>query len=123
MDADQWPDGLRLRPQTRPASPRRLDRGNRGIARCGYQIRWLPVARDDGHGAIVQWEPVQADGVVISAGTASRRLAAQRGDQVTIDSVKGSSITVHLQTAESQEAAPCGRYRPRPGGGGSWEAM
>lgn len=72
----------------------------------GYQIRWLPVARDDGGADVEQWEPVQADGVVICAGTASRNLAAQLGDRLNIYPVKGYSITVHLHTPESQDAAP-----------------
>ena len=72
----------------------------------GCEIRWIPVARDDGGGAVEQWESVGVDGVVICAGTASRRLAASLGDRINIYPVKGYSITVHLHTPESQEAAP-----------------
>ncbi len=46
------------------------------------------------------------DGVVVCAGTASRGLAAQLGDRVNIYPVKGYSITVHLDDAQSQAAAP-----------------
>lgn len=46
------------------------------------------------------------DGVVICAGTASRKLAAALGDRVNIYPVKGYSITVNLLDAQSQAAAP-----------------
>lgn len=46
------------------------------------------------------------DGVVVCAGTASRALAASLGDRVNIYPVKGYSITVNLQDAQSQAAAP-----------------
>jgi D-amino-acid dehydrogenase len=46
------------------------------------------------------------DGVVVCAGTASRALAAQLGDRVNIYPVKGYSITVNLQDAQSQASAP-----------------
>lgn len=46
------------------------------------------------------------DGVVVCAGVSSRRLAAMAGDRVNIYPVKGYSITVCLDDAESQGAAP-----------------
>jgi len=46
------------------------------------------------------------DGVVICAGTASRALAAMLGDRVNIYPVKGYSITVHLDEADSRACAP-----------------
>ncbi|WP_394788589.1 D-amino acid dehydrogenase [Rhodoferax sp.] len=46
------------------------------------------------------------DGVVVCAGTASRGIAAQLGDRVNIYPVKGYSITVNLNDAQSQAAAP-----------------
>jgi D-amino-acid dehydrogenase len=46
------------------------------------------------------------DSVVICAGVASRALAATLGDQVNIYPVKGYSITVNLNDAKSQAAAP-----------------
>jgi D-amino-acid dehydrogenase len=46
------------------------------------------------------------DGVVICAGTGSRRLAAALGDRVNVYPVKGYSITVNLDDSGSRAAAP-----------------
>ncbi len=46
------------------------------------------------------------DGVVVCAGTASRDIAAQLGDRVNIYPVKGYSITIDLDDAQSQASAP-----------------
>jgi D-amino-acid dehydrogenase len=46
------------------------------------------------------------DGVVICAGVASKQFAAQLGDRVNIYPVKGYSITVNLNDADSQAGAP-----------------
>jgi D-amino-acid dehydrogenase len=46
------------------------------------------------------------DGVVVSAGIRSRAIAQQLGDKVNIYPVKGYSITVQLDDAESRAAAP-----------------
>jgi D-amino-acid dehydrogenase len=46
------------------------------------------------------------DGVVVCAGVASRQFAQQLGDRVNIYPVKGYSITVNLDDAESQSGAP-----------------
>ena len=46
------------------------------------------------------------DGVVVTAGVMSRKLAAQLGDRVNIYPVKGYSITVELKDQASQAAAP-----------------
>ena len=46
------------------------------------------------------------DGVIICAGVASRRFAADLGDRVNIYPVKGYSITVNLTSADSRNAAP-----------------
>ncbi len=46
------------------------------------------------------------DGVVVCAGVASRDFAKQLGDRVNIYPVKGYSITVHLNDAQSQASAP-----------------
>ena len=73
---------------------------------AGYEVRWLPVARDDGGADVQEWQPVRADAVVICAGSASRKFAASLGDRLNIYPVKGYSITVHLYTGESQDAAP-----------------
>ena len=45
-------------------------------------------------------------GVVVSAGVRSRDFAHRLGDRVNVYPVKGYSITVHLDDAESQAAAP-----------------
>jgi D-amino-acid dehydrogenase len=75
-------------------------------SRDGHEIRWLPATSEDGGAAVERRAPVRADGVVICAGTASRRFAAALGDRLNIYPVKGYSITVHLHTPESREAAP-----------------
>lgn len=46
------------------------------------------------------------DGVVVSAGIESREFAQQLGDRVNVYPVKGYSVTVSLEDAESQAAAP-----------------
>jgi D-amino-acid dehydrogenase len=46
------------------------------------------------------------DGLVVCAGTGSRRLAAALGDRVNVYPVKGYSITVNLGDRASQAAAP-----------------
>jgi len=46
------------------------------------------------------------DGVVICAGVASKQFAEQLGDRVNIYPVKGYSITVNLNDADSQAGAP-----------------
>lgn len=51
-------------------------------------------------------ETVHADAIVVCAGTQSRRFAAMLGDRVNIYPVKGYSVTVNLNDAASQEAAP-----------------
>jgi len=53
-----------------------------------------------------QREVIEAEGVVICAGVASRNFAAMLGDRVNIYPVKGYSITVHLDGEQSQAAAP-----------------
>jgi D-amino-acid dehydrogenase len=72
----------------------------------GHEIRWLPVAPEGGSAAADVRHPIRVDAVVICAGTASRRLAAMLGDRLNIYPVKGYSITVHLHTPESRDAAP-----------------
>ncbi|MGM1053881.1 MAG: D-amino acid dehydrogenase [Pseudomonadota bacterium] len=46
------------------------------------------------------------DGLVVCAGFGSRGMAAKLGDRINIYPVKGYSITVHLDEAASQQAAP-----------------
>ncbi|MBR1125931.1 D-amino acid dehydrogenase [Bradyrhizobium lablabi] len=70
-----------------------------------FQIGWLSTASREG-GSDTQWQSLQADAVVICAGTASRDFASMLGDRLNIYPVKGYSITVGLHTPESQTAAP-----------------
>lgn len=51
-------------------------------------------------------ETLSYDGVVVAAGIGSRALAKGLGDRVNIYPVKGYSVTVHLDDAASQAAAP-----------------
>jgi len=60
---------------------------------------------DDGV-TVVTTDEVRFDAVVVSAGVASRKFAAMLGDRVNVYPVKGYSITVNLDDAESQAAAP-----------------
>ena len=72
-------------------------------AAAGYGVRWAPAHR---HGAAPgAAEVTAADGVVICAGLASRKLAHALGDRVNVYPVKGYSITVDL-AGESRRAAP-----------------
>src|SRR4051812_40993194 len=68
-----------------------------------------------GHIITVHWrspdrasseESLQVDAVVVCAGVASRHFAAMLGDRLNIYPVKGYSISVHLDDAKSQAAAP-----------------
>jgi len=83
--------------------------------RLGVQTRYgqhIDAVQSDGKQVTVtandgaQRQAHVFDGVVVCAGTASRDLAAQLGDRVNIYPVKGYSITVNLQDAQSQAAAP-----------------
>ena len=73
--------------------------------RFGAQVEG--VRSEDGRVRVV--EPAREevfDAVVISAGIQSRAFARQLGDRVNIYPVKGYSVTVALEDAESQAAAP-----------------
>jgi D-amino-acid dehydrogenase len=63
----------------------------------GVRLSWIKggVADED-----------KFDGVVVCAGTRSRHFAAMAGDRVNVYPVKGYSITVHLDEAESRAATP-----------------
>jgi D-amino-acid dehydrogenase len=50
--------------------------------------------------------PITADALVVCAGVASRQFASMLGDRINIYPVKGYSITVGLDDAVSQAAAP-----------------
>lgn len=60
---------------------------------------------DDGV-TVVTTDEARFDAVVVSAGVASRKFAAMLGDRVNVYPVKGYSITVNLDDAASQAAAP-----------------
>nr|WP_278116103.1 D-amino acid dehydrogenase [Mesorhizobium sp. WSM4875]WIE94635.1 D-amino acid dehydrogenase [Mesorhizobium sp. WSM4875] len=60
----------------------------------------------NGSDARQDYNVVQADGVVVCAGLASRHFAKILGDRVNIYPVKGYSITVGLDDENSQKAAP-----------------
>jgi D-amino-acid dehydrogenase len=75
----------------------------------------VTAIRHEREGIVIQWQPtagseasetLRVDSVVICAGVASRRFAAMLGDRINVYPVKGYSITVHLDDARSQEAAP-----------------
>jgi D-amino-acid dehydrogenase len=64
------------------------------------EIAWTPRC------AAGERERTTFDGVVISAGVASRRFARMLGDRVNVYPVKGYSITVALDDEASRDAAP-----------------
>ncbi|WP_172331922.1 D-amino acid dehydrogenase [Mangrovicoccus sp. HB161399] len=63
-------------------------------------------AEDDGVLIQLGTEKLRFDGVVVSAGVGSRKLAQGFGDRVNIYPVKGYSITVQLDDEKSQQGAP-----------------
>lgn len=62
----------------------------------------LDVLRNGG----TEREPNEADAIVVCAGSASRQFAKLLGDRLNIYPVKGYSISVHLDDADSRAAAP-----------------
>ena len=62
----------------------------------------LDVRRNGG----AEREPHKADAIVVCAGSASRQFATLLGDTLNIYPVKGYSISVHLDDADSRAAAP-----------------
>jgi len=62
----------------------------------------LEVRRNGG----TEREPHEADAIVVCAGSASRQFAKLLGDTLNIYPVKGYSISVHLDDADSHAAAP-----------------
>ncbi|CAB3638460.1 D-amino acid dehydrogenase [Achromobacter pestifer] len=62
----------------------------------------LDVLRNGG----TQRERHEANAIVICAGAVSRKFARQMGDSLNIYPVKGYSISVHLDDAQSQAGAP-----------------
>lgn len=67
-----------------------------------FRIRYATGGAD----GRVESRAVEADGIVVCAGSASRDFAAMLGDRVNVYPVKGYSITVHLDDERSQSAAP-----------------
>lgn len=75
------------------------------VSRITHTARGIEIAWDKaGRGVPGGVEVV--DRLVVCAGIASRRFAALLGDRVNVYPVKGYSITVHLDDARSQDAAP-----------------
>jgi D-amino-acid dehydrogenase len=72
----------------------------------GFHIQWDCVPRQADESPIANASAVRADGIVICAGVASRRFASILGDRVNVYPVKGYSITVQLDSAQSQNCAP-----------------
>ena len=69
--------------------------------RSDGQQAWVTAAGEAGEREVHSF-----DSLVVCAGVASRDLAAQLGDRVNIYPVKGYSITVNLNDAQSQAGAP-----------------
>ena len=72
----------------------------------GFRILWNDGASEAGAASASGPSAVRADRIVICAGVASRHFAAMLGDRVNIYPVKGYSITVELDTPQSQDCAP-----------------
>lgn len=74
----------------------------------GFTVKYTPALPEAGlaEHAHAAAQDVRADAVVISAGSASRNLAAALGDRLNIYPVKGYSITINADRAESQAATP-----------------
>jgi D-amino-acid dehydrogenase len=68
--------------------------------KAGAKITWIGSEEEP------QPQTLEADAVVVCAGVGSRAIAAMLGDRVNIYPVKGYSITVALEDAASQKAAP-----------------
>ena len=69
----------------------------------GLRIRVAAVPADEGK---CSDDIVDADGVVICAGIASRKLARSMGDRLNVYPVKGYSITVNLSNELAKATAP-----------------
>jgi len=83
----------------------------RACARRGAILRFGTKVEDlsaqDGHVRVTEGGSEHIfDAVVVSAGVQSRDFAKQLGDRVNIYPVKGYSVTVSLDDAESRAAAP-----------------
>ena len=82
----------------------------RGVKFCFN--REVTYARADAHGVEVctrvdqDIDKQRFDAIVVCAGVESRRIAGMLGDRINIYPVKGYSITVNLNDAQSQRCAP-----------------
>jgi D-amino-acid dehydrogenase len=68
----------------------------------GIRISWSAIENQGSASS----HTLEADGVVICAGVASRQFASMLGDRINVYPVKGYSITVGLDDDKSQQAAP-----------------
>jgi len=76
---------------------------------CGAEVRRLDAGSDGARVVFALDGAEQAmhfDALVVCAGTASREFAAMLGDGVNVYPVKGYSITVMLEDAQSRAGAP-----------------
>jgi len=74
--------------------------------KSGVEITWRSPKAADDSACPAASNSIAAHGVVVCAGTASRAIANHLGDRVNVYPVKGYSITVHLDSEQSQNSAP-----------------
>ncbi|MFC3685497.1 D-amino acid dehydrogenase [Hydrogenophaga luteola] len=72
----------------------------------GRAVARVQSTGNTAHVTLADGEVVSADAVVVCAGVHSRAIGAQLGDRLNVYPVKGYSITVMLNDAQSQAAAP-----------------
>lgn len=72
----------------------------------GHEVTRVASTGNAASVVLTNGDTVSADAVVVCAGVHSRALGAQLGDRLNVYPVKGYSITVMLNDAESQAAAP-----------------
>lgn len=72
----------------------------------GHEVARVASTGNAASVVLTNGDTVTADAVVVCAGVHSRALGAQLGDRLNVYPVKGYSITVMLNDAESQAAAP-----------------
>ncbi len=72
----------------------------------GYEVARVASTGKTASVTLSNGETVTANAVVVCAGVHSRTLGAQLGDRLNVYPVKGYSITVMLNDAQSQAAAP-----------------
>ena len=72
----------------------------------GHEVAHVASTGKTASVTLTNGETVTGDAVVVCAGVHSRALGAQLGDRLNVYPVKGYSITVMLNDAQSQAAAP-----------------